>query len=145
MKKSREHYFSKTQKKDIQAFHRDVEISQGTHLPCMGKKENRLKCSQKTYRFVKCKAYLWPAPSKPLHFTSTGPIITGSCFRGSVIATAFQRQTADMIGHTNHWACADPITAFCRTLRGEDTTRSQQSILQSAQWNEKEQHPRKIN
>lgn len=76
----------------------------------------RLKYQQKINTYVQYRAYLCPAPSKPLHFTSTGSIITGSRFRGSVIATAFQRQTADMVRHTNHWTCTDSITTFCRTL-----------------------------
>lgn len=114
--KSIEHQLSKIEKKNIQIFHRDVEIPYSTHLHRTKIHFFKLKYQQKINTYVRYRAYLCPAPSKPLHFTSTGSIITGSRFRGSVIATAFQRQTADMVRHTNHWTRTDSITTFRRTL-----------------------------
>lgn len=64
-----------------------------------------------------CLAHLCPAPSKPLHLASAGPVVTGGCLGGSVVAAALQRQTADMVGHADHGARADPVPALGRALR----------------------------
>lgn len=62
--------------------------------------------------------YLTPAASKPFDFPQARPVVTGGTFRGSVVPTTLQWQTADMVGHADHGTGSNARTTFCRALLG---------------------------